>query len=181
MKMYPFMKSSDYICSRLCGKKHFHSVKWLPQIEFFMKALMDIKSNLKDTEPKYSGKSGMIFCLWCTVSLLSHLKGANVKLNRQDFLKEWGNTVDIRSPKGTIDYLTCLSGCGSFLGGFTGSFMPVFQSFVLAHKFWKICGVSWMSNVFFILPGGIMHDNPLYIQLSHTFWFVSETMCVKKY
>ncbi|KAI3362644.1 hypothetical protein L3Q82_001722 [Scortum barcoo] len=30
------------------------------KMEFFIKALMDIKSNLKDTEPKYSGKSGTI-------------------------------------------------------------------------------------------------------------------------
>lgn len=117
---------------------------WTPQIEFFIKALMDIKSNLKDTEPKYSGKSGTTFCLWCAVILLSHLKRANLKLNRQGMRLYCRHSF---SSGNSIDYLACLSGNGIFQ-----HFHRVFcQIFVLMHKTQKVHVASWMSISFSML------------------------------
>lgn len=139
---------------------------WTPQIEFFIKALMDIKSNLKNTEPKYSGKSGKIFCLWCTVILLSHLKRANLKLSRQDFFKEWGYTADIHSPAATIDYLTCPSDNRSFQHFHARVFC---QIFVLTCKTPHFVSIMSMALLLEAVNARWHMDGHLLIQPSHTF------------
>lgn len=117
---------------------------WTPQIEFFIKALMDIKSNLKDTEPKYSGKSGKIFCLWCTVILLSHLKRANLKLNRQKEVML--QTLILQWKLYWLSYLSVWQWV--FQHFYTGVFS---QIFVLIHKTQRVHGASWALIAFPLL------------------------------
>lgn len=115
---------------------------WTPRIEFFIEDLMDIKSNLKDTEPKYSGKSGTIFCLWCSVIQLSHLKRANLKLSRQDFVQRMSLYCRHLLSNGTIDYFTSVpSGLFStFVQGFSVGYLSLLvktQKLILYIECWS--------------------------------------------